>query len=97
MTQRSIDRDGSAPHLPPVLDCGDVHITVFALEQVRDSGGRELMLVAQFVSEQNNITQVRPLTFFFPNNQEVVAGKLLSPERSEDEQSNLPPGELMLN
>ena len=98
MTQVSVNRNCPASYFSPVLNGCSAYISVLPLEQVYDPGGGELMFETWFISEQNNITQVRSLTLFFlPNNQEMTGIELLGPEIFKQLQRNLPPGELMLN
>ena len=80
MTQRSVDKDGSAFHLSPVFNGGSKNVTILPLEQVSDSCCEELMFVAGFVSKQDNVSDIGCLALFFPNQKEVVLGEFLCPE-----------------
>ena len=71
MTQRSVDRDGSASHFSPVFNGGGKDVATLSLKKVSDSSCRELMLVAGFVSEQDNISDVGCLALFFPNHRKL--------------------------
>ena len=83
VTQRSVVRDGSASRFSSIFDGGGKDVTILPLEQVSDSCCGELMFVAGFVSEQDNISDVGCLALFFPNHKEVASREFLSPERTK--------------
>ena len=80
MTQRSVDRDGSAFHISHVLHGGSKNVTILPFEQVSDSHRGELMLVAGFISEQDTFSDVGCLALFFPNQEEVGSREFLCQE-----------------
>ena len=53
------------------------------------------MLVAGFVSEQDNVSKVGCMALFFPNHKEVALREFLCPEGAKKSKSNLTSVELM--
>ena len=77
LNKKKIKKYKNASHFSPVFNSSGKDVTILPLEQVSDSCCRELMFVAVFFAEQDNVSDIGCLALFFPNHKEVVLREFL--------------------